>query len=156
MKSSGAKPGGGGGGGGSGGSGTPAPPPTVPGGYQTVPLSSRKAQSLDMSTVEKRNPGVKENPKRIRPHGLTEAPTFTPTVDEFKDPMEYIRSIAEEGRKFGIVKIIPPENWQPDFGIDTEVGGSLLFLLFSRFVGRCRRAVPRLGRWLRVMCIRRS
>lgn len=73
-----------------------------------------------MSTVERRNPGVKENPKRIRPHGLTEAPTYTPTVEEFRDPMEYIRNIAEEGQKYGIIKIIPPENWQPDFGVDTE------------------------------------
>lgn len=57
----------------------------------------------------------------MRPHGLQEAPTFTPTMDQFKDPMEYIRSIAEEGNKFGIVKIIPPEGWEPDFGVDTEV-----------------------------------
>lgn len=102
-----------------------------PGGYQAAPLSSRKAQSLDMSTVERRNPAIKENPKRIRPHGLTEAPTFTPTPEEFKDPMEYIRSIAEEGRKYGIVKIIPPESWQPEFGIDTEVRRSLPAFIFT-------------------------
>lgn len=138
-----------------GGSGTPAPPPGVPGGYQTVPLSSRKAQPLDMSTVEKRNLGIKENPKRIRPHGLMEAPTFTPSMEEFKDPMEYIRSIAQEGSKYGIIKIIPPENWQPDFGIDTEVRYFCDSFLASLL--RCRRASPsRLGRWLRVKCIRRS
>jgi histone demethylase JARID1 len=117
--------------------GTPVPLP-VPGAYQTAPLSSRKAQSLDMSTVERRNPGVKEIPKKIRPHGLIEAPTYTPSAEEFKDPMEYIRSIAEEGKQYGIVKIIPPENWQPDFGIDTEVSPHFiisrwLFFFFSLF-----------------------
>jgi histone demethylase JARID1 len=87
-----------------------------------------------MSTVERRNPGVKENPKRIRPHGLTEAPTFTPTEEEFKDPMTYIRSIAEEGQKYGIIKIIPPESWTPDFGIDTEVGKTLFLSTFIRLL----------------------
>ncbi|KAI5780878.1 PLU-1-like protein-domain-containing protein [Geopyxis carbonaria] len=100
-------------------SGTPVPLPQQPA-YQTAPLSSRKAQALDMTTVERRIPGVREAPKQMRPHGLQEAPTYTPTADQFKDPMEYIKSISEEGRKFGIVKIIPPEGWQPEFGVDTE------------------------------------
>lgn len=102
------------------GNGTPAPLPVL-GGYQTAPLSSRKAQALDMSTVERRVPGVKETPKTMRPHGLQEAPTYCPTLEQFKCPMEFIRSIAEEGSKYGIVKIIPPDDWLPDFGVDTEV-----------------------------------
>lgn len=72
-----------------------------------------------MSTVERK--GQRETPKRIRPHGLQEAPTFRPTEEEFKDPLEYVQKIAEEGRKYGIVKIIPPESWNPGFAIDTEV-----------------------------------
>lgn len=64
---------------------------------------------------------VRETHKRIRPHGLQDAPTFRPTADEFRDPMEYIRKIAPEGRKYGICKIIPPEGWTPGFAIDTEV-----------------------------------
>lgn len=111
-----------GGGNGQGGSGTPGATSHMgPAAYQTAPLSSRYAQPLDMSTVETRIPGAKEVSKRMRPHNLQEAPTYSPTLEEFKDPMEYIRSIQEEGKKYGIIKIIPPENWQPDFGVDTEV-----------------------------------
>jgi histone demethylase JARID1 len=35
--------------------------------------------------------------------------------------MAYIKSISEKASKFGICKIIPPESWNPDFAIDTEV-----------------------------------
>lgn len=88
-----------------------------------IPLSMRRAPPLDMNTVERRGHplGARETNKRVRPHGLQEAPTFRPTVEEFKDPLEYIRKISPEGRKYGICKVIPPEGWDPTFAIDTEV-----------------------------------
>ena len=99
------------------GSFTPIPPAAPP-----PPLSHRRAQQMDMNSVDRRNSATpKEVPKRLRPHGLTEAPTYRPTEEEFKDPFTYIQSISEEGRKYGIVKIIPPESWNPPFSIDTEV-----------------------------------
>jgi histone demethylase JARID1 len=88
-----------------------------------TPISARKAAPLDMSTVERRgHPSTnREVTKRIRPHNLPEAPTYRPTEEDFKDPMKYIQSIAAEGRNYGIVKIIPPDGWNPDFAIDTQV-----------------------------------
>ncbi len=54
--------------------------------------------------------------------GLQEAPTYHPTSEQFKDPVQYIQSIRDEAQKFGIVKIVPPNSWNPPFAIDTEVG----------------------------------
>jgi len=88
----------------------------------SFPYSARRAPPLDLRTVERKgSPASRDPPTRSRPHGLTEAPTYRPTEAEFRDPMEYIRSIYNEASKYGICKIIPPENWNPDFAIDTEV-----------------------------------
>jgi len=86
-------------------------------------MSARKAQKLDLGTVERRGQTFMqpEQVKHTRPFGLEEAPTFRPTLQEWRNPMEYMRSIVEEGSKYGIVKIIPPDEWNPDFAIDTEV-----------------------------------
>ncbi|MCJ1305372.1 hypothetical protein MMC08_008186, partial [Hypocenomyce scalaris] len=87
-----------------------------------IPLSARRAPPLNMSTVERRGHplAVRETNKRVRPHGLQEAPTFRPTEEEFRDPFEYMKKIAPEGSKYGICKVIPPEGWKPSFAIDTE------------------------------------
>lgn len=86
-----------------------------------APFSARRSAPLDLSTVERREHGLKEPVKRSRPYGLTEAPTFHPTEEEWKDAMGYIRKISPEGKKYGICKIVPPEGWNPPFAPDTEV-----------------------------------
>lgn len=95
------------------------PPNTAP---PTIPYSARRAPPLDMNTVERRgHPSSRDPPSRHRPYGLMEAPTFRPTIEEFRDPMEYIKSISEKASKFGICKIIPPDSWDPEFAIDLTV-----------------------------------
>jgi [histone H3]-trimethyl-L-lysine4 demethylase len=94
--------------------------PNIP--VPAFPYSARRAVPLDMRTVERKgHPSSRDPLLRRRPHDLLEAPTFRPTEAEFRDPMEYIRGISEKASKFGICKIIPPEGWNPEFAIDTEV-----------------------------------
>ena len=66
-----------------------------------------------------------DRPKKDRLFGIPDAPSFYPTEEEFRDPMEYMRKIAPEGSKYGIAKIVPPESWQPSFAINTEVRNHL-------------------------------
>ncbi|XP_008480460.2 lysine-specific demethylase 5A-like [Diaphorina citri] len=49
-----------------------------------------------------------------------EAPVFTPTPEQFKDPLKYINEIREIGAQYGICKIKPPPNWQPPFTLDVD------------------------------------
>lgn len=89
-----------------------------------TPLSSMSSLPLHLSSVERRGqPTAVKEPvvKKNRPHGLVEAPTYWPTEDEWKDPFEYIKKITPEAQEFGLCKIIPPDSWNPDFAIDTEV-----------------------------------
>jgi histone demethylase JARID1 len=90
------------------------------------PLSSLTSAPLDLASVERRGqPTACPEPvkKKNRPHGLQEAPTYRPTEEEWKEPFEYIKKISPEARKYGLCKVIPPESWNPDFAIDTEVSG---------------------------------
>lgn len=74
-------------------------------------------------------------PKRQRPRlfGLEETPTFYPTWEEFADPLKYVEWVSSpdggNGADYGIVKIVPPEGWSPEFVLDQEV--SLKVLLRS-------------------------
>lgn len=89
----------------------------------SIPLSARRAERLDLNTVERRGrPSAVEEPApRTHFNGIPEAPTFRPTEEQWKNPLSYLKSIEAEGKQYGVIKIIPPDSWNPDFVIDTEV-----------------------------------
>jgi histone demethylase JARID1 len=93
-----------------------------------VPFSARTSQKLDMETVERKGKPLGDfvaPESRAHIGGIQEAPTFRPTEEQWKNPLAYMKSIEAVGKKHGIVKIIPPESWTPDFCIDTEVNDPL-------------------------------
>uniref|UniRef100_A0A0A9W3X8 [histone H3]-trimethyl-L-lysine(4) demethylase n=3 Tax=Lygus hesperus TaxID=30085 RepID=A0A0A9W3X8_LYGHE len=48
----------------------------------------------------------------------SEAPVFEPSINEFDDPISYISKIRPVAEKYGICRIIPPEEWRPPFSVD--------------------------------------
>ncbi|KAG8236043.1 hypothetical protein J437_LFUL015643 [Ladona fulva] len=49
-----------------------------------------------------------------------EALVYRPTIEEFKDPLAYINRIRPVASKFGICKIVPPDDWQPPFAVNAD------------------------------------
>ncbi|KAJ3215836.1 hypothetical protein HDU67_010256 [Dinochytrium kinnereticum] len=84
--------------------------------------ASHSPNTLDLDAV--RPPFLPEDydlaDRKDRHFGLRTAPTFRPSPQEWTDPLSYIEKIRLVGERTGIVKIIPPEGWKPDFAMDTE------------------------------------
>lgn len=51
---------------------------------------------------------------------VPEAPVYYPNLEEFKDCLGYLRSIAPEASRYGICKVVPPKEWQPSYSFPFE------------------------------------
>ena len=98
-----------------------------------IPVSS----VLDLSSVKTPNPRNPPSKPKERPFGLADCPTFRPTPEQFKDPMAYIKSIAENAKSYGMCKIIPPLGWAMPFVTDTEVGAHPIIHIYSFLSAVC-------------------
>ena len=107
--------------------------------HQHFPRPIPVAPRLDLSTVKTNSPRSLRPATAPRPFDLEDCPTFYPTMEEFKDPMSYIRSISDRAKTYGLCKVVPPAEWKMPFVADTEVskinqrsGFSQMFLIFLR------------------------
>ena len=55
-------------------------------------------------------------PKDREKANIVQCPTFRPTDEQFKDPLEYIQSISAKAEPYGICKIVPPPSWKVHVG----------------------------------------
>lgn len=76
---------------------------------------------LDLSSLKTTSPRNMPSENRERPFGLGDCPAFYPTLEEFRDPMAYVRSISGIAQNYGICKVVPPVGWKMPFVTDTEV-----------------------------------
>lgn len=49
-----------------------------------------------------------------------EAPVFSPSREDFHDPLAYIARIRQQAEPYGICRIKPPSGWQPPFALDVD------------------------------------
>lgn len=70
-------------------------------------------QALKNSRIDAQRPSTEGN------LSVPLAPTFFPTVEEFKgNPIHYINKIQPIAEKYGICKIVPPPGWDPPFCVN--------------------------------------
>ncbi|KAF8504202.1 hypothetical protein JB92DRAFT_2968040 [Gautieria morchelliformis] len=86
----------------------------------TLPTPVPAPRALDMRTVKTKGSRSQIATLTSRPFGLEECPTFYPSVEDFVDPLNYIRSIADRAQQYGICKVVPPDDWNMPFVTDTE------------------------------------
>jgi len=95
--------------------------------YRSAPAIA-VSPALNMTSVKTFTPCHQRSaPPVPRPFGLKDCPEYYPTTEQFADPMEYIKSIADEAKEYGICKIVPPSDWKMPFVTDTEVCNRMFY-----------------------------
>lgn len=84
-----------------------------------------KPRNMETSQPEAKVPSTPRKYKQICANKFKfdpppEAPVFSPTLEEFENPLKYINKIRPIGQKTGICKIIPPAGWKVPFVLDMD------------------------------------
>lgn len=53
--------------------------------------------------------------RKLGLEGVTDAPCYFPTAEEFEEPLKFIASIRKEAETYGVCRICPPPGWKPPF-----------------------------------------
>jgi hypothetical protein len=56
---------------------------------------------------------------------MMDAPTFYPSEEDFKDPLEYFEIIKPVARKYGICRVVPPPSFKVCLLINRKLKYSL-------------------------------
>lgn len=92
-----------------------------------LPLNTSSTLDENVPKIPTHHCTPRISPPRLRSRlfDLEEAPVFYPTKEEFADPLAYIEHISGpqggNGRAYGIVKIVPPVGWNPEFVLNQDV-----------------------------------
>ena len=84
---------------------------------ETQKFDPTMTENRDQLLLQKALENSRKETKRVTVE-VPFAPTFRPTVEEFRCPLKYILSIREEAEEYGICKIVPPEGWNPELAVD--------------------------------------
>ncbi|XP_061729189.1 protein Jumonji-like [Cydia pomonella] len=67
---------------------------------------------------------------------VLKAPTYYPTAEEFEDPIKYYDKIAPEASKYGLCKIVPPENFKPTCTMSDTIRFAVIYQYISKMFSR--------------------
>ncbi|CAH1736653.1 unnamed protein product [Aphis gossypii] len=61
---------------------------------------------------------------------MLDAPTFYPSEEDFKDPLEYFEIIKPVAQKYGICRVVPPPSFKPE----CKVSDDMRFTAYNQYV----------------------
>ncbi|CAG9558089.1 unnamed protein product [Danaus chrysippus] len=77
-----------------------------------------------------------ENVSKILRDKIITAPVFYPTLEEFRDPMAYLEKIMKFTKKYGIFKLVAPDEYEPTCTISENFKFSTSHQYIARFFNR--------------------
>lgn len=70
--------------------------------------------------------------------GISEVPVYHPSSEQFHDAISYIESIRPDAEKYGMCRIVPPPDWQPECTIAED----LRIIPHNQFIQRLKHKHP--------------
>ncbi|VVC29307.1 Hypothetical protein CINCED_3A006504 [Cinara cedri] len=93
---------------------------------------SKKTEKHIVNNKRKSSEKVASKKKLLREETaeMVEAPTFYPSEEDFKDPLEYFEIIKPVAQKYGICRVVPPPSFKPE----CKVSDDMRFTAYNQYV----------------------